>query len=63
MSGELGLGVLVCILTVEISGSYEGALLGLTLVTRSELSQAVYTSVDGLYHASNEVAVVVDPVL
>ena len=37
MSGKLRLRVLVCILTVEISGSYEGALLCLMLVTRSKV--------------------------
>lgn len=60
MSGEFGLRVLVCVLAVEIGGAYKGAFLFPMLVfgCNSGLCQVVYTFAGGLYHASNEVAVV-----
>ena len=65
MSGEFGLRVLVCVLAVEVGRAYEGAFLCPTLVFGCKFGrcQAVYTFAGGLYHASNDVAVVADPAM
>ena len=66
MSGEFGLRVLICILAIEICCPYKGAFLRSTSVCQvyhSGFSLAGRTLADGLYHASNEVAVVTDPIL
>ena len=63
MSGELGLRVLVCVLAVEVRSPDKGAFLFLMSTLRSNCwhSSGIHTCADGLYHASNDVAVVADP--
>ena len=65
MSSGFGLCVLICVLAVEVSCSYEGALLCPVSAFGSKygLQMGIRTFAGGLYHASNEVAFFAAPVL